>query len=61
MDGATTKHQNFAGVGSVIRDELGRVVAAMSRQIPGPLGPLEVEAKAFEVAFNWLGTWAFKI
>ena len=29
VDDATTKRQNIASVGSVIRNELGRVVAAM--------------------------------
>ena len=52
VDGATTKHQNTVGVGSVIRDELGRVIAAMSRKIQAPLGPLEVEAKAFEAGLQ---------
>ena len=52
VDDATTKRQNIAGVGSVIRNELGRVVAAMCRKIPAPLGPLEVEAKAFEAGLQ---------
>ena len=52
VDGATTKHKNTVGIGSVIRDELGRVIAAMSRKIQAPLGPLEVEAKAFEAGFQ---------
>ena len=52
VDGATTKRKNFAGVGSVIRDELGRVVATMCRKISTPLGPLEVEAKAFEAGLQ---------
>ena len=52
VDGATTKHQNTVGVGSVIRDELGRVIAAMSKKIQAPLGPLEVEAKAFEAGLQ---------
>ena len=52
VDGATTKHQNTVGVGSVIRDELGRVIVAMSRKIQAPLGPLEVETKAFEAGLQ---------
>ena len=52
VDGATTKHQNTVGVGFIIRDELGRVVAAMSRKIQAPLGPLEVKAKAFKAGLQ---------
>ena len=52
VDGATTKHQNIAGVGSIIWDELGQVVAAMCRKIPVPLGPSKAEAKAFEAGLQ---------
>lgn len=52
VDGAISKRQNRVGVGSVIRDEAGRLVAAMSRSISTPLGPLEVEAKAFEAGLQ---------
>ena len=34
----------------LIRDEQGRVVAAMSKNLQVPLGALEVEAKAVEMA-----------
>nr|POE55616.1 hypothetical protein CFP56_74026 [Quercus suber] len=37
-----------AGIGVVIRDDAGRIVAAMSKHFHAPLGPLEAEAKAFE-------------
>ena len=36
VDGAISKCQNLVGVGSIIRDENGRMVAAMSRSIPAP-------------------------
>jgi len=34
----------------LIQDEEGRVVAAMSKNLQVPLGALEVEAKAVEMA-----------
>ena len=39
----------------VIRDYEGRVVAALSKQVQQPLGPLEIEAKTMEVGvpFAW--------
>ena len=37
------------GIGVIIRDEEGRVEAALSKKIMAPLGALEAEAKAFEV------------
>ncbi|XP_065616449.1 uncharacterized protein LOC136061925 [Quercus suber] len=48
VDGAVFKSQRTAGVGVVVRDCQGQVVAAMSKKINAPLGPLEAEAKAFE-------------
>jgi len=42
-------------VGVVIRDNEGRVVAALSKKLHYPSGPLEAKAKAFEevVDFAW--------
>lgn len=37
-----------AKIGVVIRDDEGRVEAALSKRIEAPLRALEVEAKAFE-------------
>ena len=45
--------QKTAGVGVVIRDSNGLVVAALSRKINSPLGALEVEAKAFEAGISF--------
>ena len=39
----------------VIRDYEGRVVAALSKQVQQPLGPLEIEAKTMEVGVSLLG------
>ena len=52
VDGAISKRPNLVGVGSVIRDDTGRLVAAMCRSIAAPLRPLEVEAKAFEAGLQ---------
>ena len=38
------------GIGIVIRDHLGLVIAALSKKLPLPLGPLEAEAKAMDEA-----------
>ena len=50
VDGAVFKTQKTAGVGVLIRDEQGQVIAALSQKINAPLGALEVEAKAAEGA-----------
>ena len=36
------------GIGVIIRDDEGRVEAALSKKIYAPLGVVEAEAKAFE-------------
>ena len=53
VDGAVFKTQKTAGVGVLIRDEQGQVIAALSQKINAPLGALEVEAKAAEVALQF--------
>nr|POF03737.1 putative ribonuclease h protein [Quercus suber] len=52
VDGALDKSRCSAGIGVVIRDEAGCIVAAMGKQCHVPLGPLEVEAKAFETGLQ---------
>ena len=49
VDGAVFKDQKAAGVGVFIRDCNGQVIAALSKKINAPLGPLEVEAKVVKV------------
>nr|POF22998.1 dead-box atp-dependent rna helicase 28 [Quercus suber] len=39
-------------MGVVIRDDAGRIMAAMGKHFHVPLGPLEVQAKAFEVGLQ---------
>ena len=53
VDGAVFSAQKCAGVGVLIRDSNGQVIAALSRKLNAPLGALEVEAKAFEVGLEF--------
>ncbi|KAK9990212.1 hypothetical protein SO802_025197 [Lithocarpus litseifolius] len=48
-------HEGSVGIGVVIRDHEGSVIAAMSKHLQLPLGPLEAEAKAMDeaVLFAW--------
>ena len=48
VDGALSKPSCSAKIGVVIRDDVGSIVVALSKHFHVPLGPLEVEAKAFE-------------
>ena len=49
VDGAVFAKRKQVGIGVVIRDLAGEVVAALSQKIARPLGALETEAKAMEV------------
>ena len=53
LDGAIFKAQKSVGIGVLIHDEQGRVVVALSQKLNAPLGALEVEAKAVEVALQF--------
>ncbi|KAL0005544.1 hypothetical protein SO802_013105 [Lithocarpus litseifolius] len=48
VDGAVFSSQGSVGIGVLIRDEEGRVEAALSKKIMAPVGAVEAEAKAFE-------------
>ena len=48
VDGAVFKGQKTAGVGVIIRDDLGLLEAALSKKIKAPLGAVEAEAMAYE-------------
>ena len=43
-------HEGSVGIGVVICDHEGLVIAAMSKHLSLPLGPLEVEMKAMDEA-----------
>ena len=53
LDGAVFKAQKSVGIGVLIHDEQGRVVVALSQKLNAPLGALEEEAKAVEVALQF--------
>ena len=48
VDGALSKPSCSVGIGVMIRDDAGSNVVALSKHFHVLLGPLEVEAKAFE-------------
>ena len=54
-DAAVFSNLQTVGIGVIIRDHKGSVVAALSQHLRLPLGPLEAEAKAMDVAasFAW--------
>ena len=47
-DGAVFANQKAVGVGVFVRDNKGRIEAAMSKKIPIPLGAVEAEVMAYE-------------
>ena len=53
VDGAVFSAQKEVGVGVLIQDDKGLVVAVLSTKICAPLGALEVKAKAFEASHQW--------
>nr|POF14822.1 hypothetical protein CFP56_62328 [Quercus suber] len=52
VDGALSKLNSLVGIGVVIRDDMGQVVAVLCKRIHAPLGSLEVKAKAFEAGLQ---------
>ena len=48
VDGAIATATKKAGVGVIVRDELGRVEAAMCRNLNATLGAIKTESKAIE-------------
>lgn len=48
VDGAVFSAQGTVGIGVIIRDEEGKVEAALSKKINALLSTVEAEAKAFE-------------
>ena len=53
IDDAVFAKLNSVGVGVMVRDWNGQFLVAMSRKIHAPLGPLEAEAKAFELGLQF--------
>ncbi|XP_050277759.1 uncharacterized protein LOC126719221 [Quercus robur] len=64
VDGAVFASRKSVGVGVLIRDSYGQVVAAISKKINAPLGPLEAEVKAWEEGVKFVrevGVYDFKL
>ncbi|XP_075636730.1 uncharacterized protein LOC142608966 [Castanea sativa] len=53
FDGAMFANLRKVGLGMMIRDSNGNVIAALSCPMVGPLGALEMEAKAMEVGMRF--------
>ena len=49
VDGVVFSKRKQVGIGVIIRDSAGMVIAALSQKLALPLGALEIEAKAMEV------------
>ena len=53
VDGAVFSAKKEVGIGIVVQNSQGLVMAAMSMKVRAPLGPLEVKAKAFEAGLQF--------
>ena len=53
MDATVLKSTKSVGIGVIVRDHMGDVLAALSTQLLLPLVPLEAEAKAMDVAISF--------
>ena len=53
VDGAVFSAKKEVGIGIVVQNSQGLVMATMSMKVRAPLGPLEVKAKAFEVGLQF--------
>lgn len=54
VDGAVFTKGKQVGIGVVIRDSMGDVIAALSQKLARPLGVVETEAKAKEVGIQFV-------
>ena len=53
VDGVVFSKRKQVGIGVIIRDSTGMVIAALSQKLALPLGALEIEAKAMEVGVQF--------
>ncbi|XP_023929798.1 uncharacterized protein LOC112041128 [Quercus suber] len=53
VDGAVFAKRKQVGIGVVIRDSVGEVIAALSQKLARPFGALETKAKAMEVGVQF--------
>ena len=52
-DGVVFSNQRKVGLGMMICDSSGNVIVALSSPMVGPLGALEMEAKALEIGMHF--------
>ena len=60
VDGVVATTTKKAGVGVIVRDELGRVEVVMCKNLNAPLGAIETESKAIEARLLFaqdIGIW----
>lgn len=60
VDSVVFSAQKVAIVGVIVHDHEGRFIAGLSKKIHDPLGAIEVEAKAFEVALFLQRKWVLE-
>ena len=53
VDGATFSKLGAVGIGVIVRDAYGQVVAALSSKLMAPLGTIETEAKALQAGMQF--------
>uniref|UniRef100_A0A803P6S5 Reverse transcriptase domain-containing protein n=1 Tax=Cannabis sativa TaxID=3483 RepID=A0A803P6S5_CANSA len=61
VDAATTLEQKKLGIGAILRDQHGTVVAALSKAVQGSFKSDEMEAKALFHAVNWVSQSQFPL
>ena len=49
VDGAVFSKRKKVGIGVIIRDSAGMMIAILNQELPLPLSALEIEAKAMEI------------
>ncbi|XP_065624659.1 uncharacterized protein LOC136065433 [Quercus suber] len=60
VDATVLKELQATGIGTVVRDGEGKVLAAMSKRVLAPLATLEAEAKSMEVAVQFAWEMGFR-
>ena len=53
MDGALFSKAKQSGIGVIVRDGEGNMIATLSKKLDLPLGALEIKAKALEIGMQF--------